>query len=61
VILISHNMTDVRAVADRIEVLRHGRNNGSFDARTTGYEMILGAITGAVRTDTALPQARAFS
>jgi len=32
VILISHNMTDVRAVSDRIEVLRHGRNNGSFDA-----------------------------
>lgn len=51
VVLISHNMTDVRSVADRIEVLRHGRNNGSFDARTTGYERILGAITGAVRTD----------
>jgi len=61
VILISHNMTDVRAVADRIEVLRHGRNNGSFDARTTGYETILGAITGAVRADTAQPSARAFS
>ena len=51
VILISHNLTDVRSVADRIEVLRHGRNNGSFDARTTGYETILGAITGAVRPD----------
>ena len=49
VVLISHNMTDVRAVADRVEVLRHGRNNGSFDARTTAYEQILGAITGAVR------------
>ena len=49
VILISHNMTDVRSVADRVEVLRHGRNNGSFDARTTGYEHILAAITGAVR------------
>ena len=51
VILISHNMTDVRSVADRIEVLRHGRNNGSFDARTTGYEQILAAITGALRPD----------
>ncbi|MBC7290662.1 MAG: ATP-binding cassette domain-containing protein, partial [Actinotalea sp.] len=47
VILISHNMTDVRAVADRIEVLRHGRNNGSFDAATSSYEEVLGAITGA--------------
>jgi D-xylose transport system ATP-binding protein len=47
VILISHNMTDVRAVADRIEVLRHGRNNGSFTASRTTYEQILAAITGA--------------
>lgn len=46
VILISHNMTDVRAVADRIEVLRHGRNNGAFDAATASHEVILAAITG---------------
>jgi D-xylose transport system ATP-binding protein len=49
VILISHNMNDVRAVADRIEVMRHGRNNGSFDAATASYETILAAVTGAVR------------
>ncbi|NMR19280.1 ATP-binding cassette domain-containing protein [Cellulomonas fimi] len=48
VILISHNMNDVRAVADRIEVLRHGRNNGTFDAATASYEDVLAAITGAV-------------
>ncbi|WP_425954931.1 ATP-binding cassette domain-containing protein [Xylanimonas sp. McL0601] len=47
VVLISHNMGDVRAVADRIEVLRHGRNNGSFEARTATYELIVAAITGA--------------
>jgi D-xylose transport system ATP-binding protein len=47
VILISHNMNDVRAVSDRIEVLRHGRNNGTFDAATASYESILAAITGA--------------
>lgn len=47
VILISHNMTDVRAVADRIEVLRHGRNSGSFDTATASYEDVIGAITGA--------------
>ncbi|GEL95447.1 ABC transporter ATP-binding protein [Cellulomonas composti] len=47
VILISHNMMDVLAVADRIVVLRHGRNNGVFDAATTSHEQILAAITGA--------------
>ncbi|MEL4504061.1 ATP-binding cassette domain-containing protein [Luteococcus sp. H138] len=47
VILISHNLTDVRAVADRIEVLRHGRNNGSFLADESSYEQVLAAITGA--------------
>jgi len=30
VVFISHNLGDVQAVADRIEVLRHGRNNGSY-------------------------------
>lgn len=49
VILISHNLTDVRAVADRVEVLRHGRNNGSFPAASATYEEILAAITGATR------------
>ena len=32
-IMISHNMDDVRAVADRIVVLRLGRNNGVFRRR----------------------------
>ena len=49
VILISHNLTDVRAVSDRIEVLRHGRNNGSFDARDASYEEVIAAMTGATR------------
>lgn len=46
VILISHNLTDVRAVADRIEVLRHGRNNGSFRAEDAPYESVIAAISG---------------
>ncbi|MEL7975674.1 ATP-binding cassette domain-containing protein [Isoptericola sp. F-RaC21] len=46
VVLISHNLNDVRAVSDRIEVLRHGRNNGSYPATAT-HEEILAAITGA--------------
>jgi D-xylose transport system ATP-binding protein len=46
VILISHNMNDVLAVSDRIEVLRHGRNHGSFDTSAASYEQVLAAITG---------------
>ncbi len=46
VIMISHNMEDVRAVADRIVVLRLGRNNGIFYPDTSNQELV-GAITGA--------------
>ena len=46
VIVISHNMEDVRAVADRIVVLRLGRNNGVFTADTSHQELVA-AITGA--------------
>ncbi len=47
VIMISHNMEDVRAVADRVVVLRLGRNNGEFDVATVSSEEIVAAITGA--------------
>lgn len=47
VIMISHNMEDVRAVADRIVVLRLGRNNGVFTPDSSNEELV-GAITGAV-------------
>lgn len=46
VILISHNMEDVRAVADRIVVLRLGKNNGVFTADTSQQDLVA-AITGA--------------
>ncbi|QFR02803.1 sugar ABC transporter ATP-binding protein [Streptomyces phaeolivaceus] len=48
VLLISHNMGDIKAVADRIAVLRLGRNNGVFDVSTTSQEQIISSITGAV-------------
>ncbi len=51
VIMISHNMEDVRAVADRIVVLRLGRNNGVFTPDASNEELV-GAITGA--TDNAV-------
>jgi D-xylose transport system ATP-binding protein len=57
VILISHNMADVMAVADRIAVLRLGRNNGVFDRRYTTQEEIISAITGA--TDNAVTRRQA--
>lgn len=47
VILISHNMADVKAVADKVAVLRLGRNNGVFDVKSTSQEEIISAITGA--------------
>ncbi|KAF0175051.1 MAG: ABC-type sugar transport system ATPase component [Rhodobacteraceae bacterium] len=46
VIIISHNMEDVRAVADRIVVLRLGRNNGVFTPETSNHDLVA-AITGA--------------
>jgi len=47
VILISHNMADVMAVADRVAVLRLGRNNGIFNVAETTAQDIIAAITGA--------------
>ncbi|MGW5680276.1 ATP-binding cassette domain-containing protein, partial [Streptomyces sp. NPDC003860] len=47
VIMVSHNMADVQAVADTVAVLRLGRNNGVYDAlRATAAELVA-AITGA--------------
>jgi D-xylose transport system ATP-binding protein len=47
VIMVSHNMEDVRAVADRVVVLRLGRNNGEFEAHSVSSEEVVAAITGA--------------
>ncbi|WP_413103855.1 ATP-binding cassette domain-containing protein [Streptomyces sp. Inha503] len=47
VLLISHNLGDVKAVADWVAVLRLGRNNGFFDVTTTSQEQIVSSITGA--------------
>jgi D-xylose transport system ATP-binding protein len=46
VVMISHNMEDVRAVADRIVVLRLGKNNGVFLPDASNQELV-SAITGA--------------
>ena len=47
VIVVSHNLADVFEVADRIYVLRLGREAGNFDVHGTSREAVVGAITGA--------------
>jgi D-xylose transport system ATP-binding protein len=50
VILISHNLHDVFAVADRITVLRLGRNAGLYDRRSTTQQEVVAAITAGTPT-----------
>jgi D-xylose transport system ATP-binding protein len=47
VVVISHNLADVFAVADRIFVLRLGRPAGIFDVSAASREDVVAAITGA--------------
>jgi D-xylose transport system ATP-binding protein len=47
VILISHNLADVFQVADRIVVLRLGRNSGEYAATDDQRQEVVAAITGA--------------
>ena len=48
VVIISHNMPEVLAVADRIEVLRLGRRVARFVAAEATLEALVGAMTGAL-------------
>ncbi len=48
VVLVSHSMADVMAVADRAVVLRLGRNNGVYNIADVTSETLIAAITGAV-------------
>ncbi|MGL3150864.1 ATP-binding cassette domain-containing protein [Microbacterium sp. A82] len=47
VIMVSHNMADVQAVADKVAVLRLGKNNGTFAVGDVSSDEIIAAITGA--------------
>jgi D-xylose transport system ATP-binding protein len=58
VILISHNLADVKAVADRVVVLRLGRNAGDFTMAEATQEQIVQAITGASDNAVSRRQAR---
>jgi simple sugar transport system ATP-binding protein len=48
VVLISHNMPEVLAVADRVEVLRLGRRVARFTAADTSVEELVSAMTGGL-------------
>jgi D-xylose transport system ATP-binding protein len=47
VLVISHNLADVRAVSDRTIVLRLGRNAGEFRTAEATPEAVVAAITGS--------------
>jgi simple sugar transport system ATP-binding protein len=46
VVLISHSMPEVLAVADRVQVMRLGSRVATFDARDTTVDQLVGAMTG---------------
>jgi simple sugar transport system ATP-binding protein len=51
VVLISHNMPDVLAVADRVEVLRLGRRVASFVRADVTSEDLVRAMTGSLEQE----------
>jgi D-xylose transport system ATP-binding protein len=50
VVIISHNLHDVFETADRITVLRLGRNVGVFERRQTTQQAVVEAITAGMPT-----------
>jgi simple sugar transport system ATP-binding protein len=48
VVLISHNMPEVLAISDRIQVLRLGRRVATYTAGRATVEELVGAMTGAL-------------
>jgi simple sugar transport system ATP-binding protein len=50
VVLISHSMPNVLAVADRITVLRHGRTVASYARGSVTSDELVGAMTGSLES-----------
>jgi simple sugar transport system ATP-binding protein len=51
VVLISHNMPEVMAVSDRVEVLRLGARVAQLRTAEVSVEQLVGAMTGALRLE----------
>ena len=51
VIYISHYLSEVFEISDRIAVLRDGRDAGLFETRTASHEAVLAAMLGGVAGD----------
>jgi simple sugar transport system ATP-binding protein len=47
VLLVTHDLLSALRIADRVVVLRLGRDRASFDARAVSVEQLVGTITGA--------------
>ncbi|MGL4621650.1 MAG: ATP-binding cassette domain-containing protein [Chroococcidiopsis sp.] len=56
VVVISHNLHDVFAVADRVIVMRLGQRAATFEIHNTTPERIVAAITGAEYQDVSKPE-----
>ena len=54
-VLISHNLTQVLQVADRIEVLRLGRRVARYDANQATIEQLVAAMTGGLDVQGSVP------
>jgi len=59
VVIISHNLEEVFAVADRITVLRLGRYVGTYDAKSVSHEQLVAYMTGAAPGAAPVPDAAA--
>jgi ABC-type sugar transport system ATPase subunit len=46
VLLVTHDLPSALRIADRVVVLRLGRDSASFDARAVSVEQLVGTITG---------------
>lgn len=56
VVLISHNMSDVLSVADRIEVLRLGQRVASYTRQEASLELLVSTMTGGATPPASAPR-----